>query len=258
MKHTMQLHREVERKIADRKERRNYHAIVKSGVAMVAITESEILSEKILSSQRCLRLTNKKLINITDELNEEKMVNVLLQEDKKIMAAKAIEQSNAMTENFKQRKDVYESQLISLKKDCNEKVKAVTDISMSKIKEMQLKTSKFKRSLISKEITTSGKVKKMKNELQTKLRNANLAEKESKEQSHTLRLEARSYKKQIDSSLQREKEIGNKLNQYKLLKNNALKQARASKKSALIAVCNSKKRLRKLTMSTSVVEELKK
>ena len=53
-------------------------------------------------------------------------------------------------------------------------------------------------------------------------------------------------------------EIGNKLNQYKLLKNNALKQARASKKSALIAVCNSKKRLRKLTMSTSVVEELKK
>ena len=113
---------------------------------------------------------------------------------------------------------MYENQLISLKKDCNEKVKVVKDISKSKINEIQLKTSKLKRSLICKEITASGKVKKMKNALQTKLRDANLAEKKSKEQSRTLRLEAWSYKEQIYSSLQREIEIGNKLNKYKLLK----------------------------------------
>ena len=60
-KHIIQLQREVEKKIADRKERRNYHAIAKSGVAMVAITESEILSKKILST--ALFETNKKEIN---------------------------------------------------------------------------------------------------------------------------------------------------------------------------------------------------
>ena len=97
------------------------------------------------------------------------------------MAAKAIEQSNTMKQKFKQIKDEYENQLISLKKYCNEKVKRAKNISVSKIKDMQSKTSELKRSLKSKEMTANDKVKKMKYELQTKLRDANLTEKESKE-----------------------------------------------------------------------------
>ena len=62
-----------------------------------------------------------------------------------------------------------------MKKYYNEKVEAVTEYSNSKVTQQKWKTSDFKRGLINKETTTSVKVEKLENGLQTKMENINVA-----------------------------------------------------------------------------------
>ena len=86
----------------------------------------------------------------------------LLREEKDDIASKFGTQVDDMKQGMKEKEYAYNNQIVSLNKECNEKIKALRKYSNMKVKQIQVRTSANKKRMVKEGETARVKLQKIK------------------------------------------------------------------------------------------------